>query len=169
MSDQYADLDRTGPRTTAGTDAVSGTNGADAPPAGTNPDRVSASTADLIRMATEQVSQLVRKELRLASVEMAQKGKRAGIGAGLFGAAGAMAFYGGGALVVMVGFLFAYVMPAWVAALVTAALLFAVAGIAALLGRSQVRRAGTLMPEEAVESTSADVATVMQAAKGGEH
>lgn len=134
-----------------------------------SPDRVSASTADLVRTAAEQISQLVRQELRLATVEMTRKGRRAGIGAGLFGVAGAMAFYGGGAMAVTVGLLLSRVMPGWLAALVTGAALFAAAGLAALLGRNRVRKAGRLIPEEAVRSASADVHTVVQAARGGEH
>ena len=132
-------------------------------------DRYSASTAELVRLAAEQISQLVRQELRLATVEMARKGKRAGIGAGLFGGAGVLALYGGGAATAMVILLLAIVMPAWAAALVTAVLLFGAAGIAALIGRRQVREVGPLIPESAARSASADVHTVVQAAKGGEH
>ncbi len=165
MNDQYAGDVR------YGVDAPSSSGGAPSAggDGGRNGARGDTSTADLIRAASEQVSQLVRQELRLAGAEVAYKGKKAGGGAGLFGAAALLAFYGGGAMVVMVGFLLAYAIPAWAAALVTAALLFLLAGLCALLGRSQVRRAGNMMPEQAMASASADVHTVVHAAKGGEH
>jgi uncharacterized membrane protein YqjE len=127
--------------------------------------RPEASTADLVRTAAEQISDLVRAELRLASAEMAQKGKRAGMGAGLFGGAGALAFYGVGCLVATAVLGLAVVLPAWLAALLVAVALFLLAGIVALAGRAKVRQAGPMLPQLAIQETSADVQTVMQAAK----
>lgn len=127
--------------------------------------RSDTSTADLVRTAAEQISDLVRAELRLASAEMAAKGKRAGLGAGLFGGAGVMAFYGTGALIATVILALAHVMPAWLAALLVAVVLFAVAGIVALAGRSKVRQAGPLLPQQAIRETQTDVHTVVAAAK----
>ncbi|MDQ3678633.1 MAG: phage holin family protein, partial [Actinomycetota bacterium] len=54
---------------------------------------------DLVKQVSEQTSSLVRKELQLAQLEMMEKVKRAGIGAGLFGGAGVAALYGVGALI----------------------------------------------------------------------
>ena len=127
--------------------------------------RTDASTAELVRDAAEQISSLVRAELRLASAEMAEKGKRAGMGAGLFGGAGVVAFYGVGALTATVILGLANVMPAWLAALLVAVALFAVAGIVALVGRTKVRQAGPLLPELAIRETQTDVHTVVAAAK----
>jgi uncharacterized membrane protein YqjE len=127
--------------------------------------RADASTAELVRNAAEQISSLVRAELRLASAEMAEKGKRAGLGAGLFGGAGIVAFYGVGALIAAVILGLAHVMPAWLAALLVAVVLFAVAGIVALAGRSKVKQAGPLLPERAIRETQTDVHTVVAAAK----
>ena len=115
------------------------------------------STADLIRRASEQFTSLVRSELDLAKAELTTKAKRAGVGAGMFGAAGALAFYGIGAVLFCIGLALALVMPDWLAALIVAVLLFAAAGVLALLGRSQVKRAIPPIPTEAVESTRADV------------
>ncbi len=115
------------------------------------------STADLIRRASEQFSSLVRSELDLARAELTTKAKRAGVGAGMFGAAGALAFYGIGAVLVCIGLALALVMPGWLAALIVAVVLFAAAAVLALLGRSQVKRAIPPIPTEAVESTRADV------------
>ncbi len=49
-------------------------------------------------MLSEQVSVLVRDELKLARLEMTSKGKQAALGAGLFGASGVIAIYGVGCL-----------------------------------------------------------------------
>ena len=52
----------------------------------------------LVHRLTEQIPELVRSELRLAQAELTEKGKSAGIGVGLFSAAGLVALYGLAAL-----------------------------------------------------------------------
>jgi hypothetical protein len=126
-----------------------------------------ASTAELVGRLSEQVSTLVRDELTLARMEMMEKGKRAGKGAGLLGAAGVIAMYGLGALLVTAGALLALVMPVWAAALIVTAVLFLGAGIAAIAGRQEVRQAVPPMPEAAMASGREDVDTFMTAARTG--
>lgn len=63
---------------------------------GRQPER---SVAELIQQATAQTQTLVRDEIRLAQLELTEKGKQAGLGAGLFGGAGGLSLYGFGALV----------------------------------------------------------------------
>jgi hypothetical protein len=125
------------------------------------------STAELIHRATEQVSTLIRDELALARAELTEKGKRAGIGVGLFGGGGALAAYGLGALVAAAIMLLALVIPAWLSALIVAVALFAVAGVLALIGRKQVRRAVPPVPSAAADSVRADVDAVTAAVKDG--
>jgi hypothetical protein len=132
-------------------------------------DSAGASTAELVRLASEQFARLVRDELALARAEMTAKAKRAGTGAGLFGAAGVVALYGVAALLATLILLLALVMPAWLAALIVAVLLFAVAGVMALVGRRQVRQVGTPVPEQAVDSVRTDVHTVTDAVKERGH
>jgi uncharacterized membrane protein YqjE len=117
-------------------------------------------TAELVSQMSEQVSTLVRDELALARVEMVEKGKKAGIGAGLFGGAGVFAMYGLGATFVTIGAVLALWMPVWVAALIVTVVLFAVAGIAALIGKNQVKKAVPPEPLEAIDSTKQDVNAV---------
>jgi predicted histidine transporter YuiF (NhaC family) len=114
---------------------------------------------------SEQVSTLVRDELALARIEMVEKGKKAGIGAGLFGGAGVLAMYGLGATFVTIGAVLALWMPVWVAALIVTVALFAAAGIAALIGKSQVKKAVPPEPLEAMTSAKRDV----DAVKAGIH
>ncbi|GAB3983168.1 phage holin family protein [Plantactinospora veratri] len=123
------------------------------------------STAELVQRATEQVSRLVRDELALARMELAEKGRHAGIAAGLFGGGALLALCGLGVLVAGAVLGLALVIPAWAAALVVAGALFIVAGIFALLGRGQVRRAVPPMPKATAESLRADVRTVASAVR----
>jgi uncharacterized membrane protein YqjE len=123
------------------------------------------STAELVKLASEQISHLVRDELRLAQVELSRKGKQAGIGAGMLGGAGVMALYGGAALLATVVLLLALVMPAWLAALIVGVVLLFIAGGMAMIGRARVKRATPPVPERAVDSLKEDIGTVAEAVK----
>jgi hypothetical protein len=130
----------------------------DAAPAGRQggvaPDRP---VRELVTRLAGQVSRLVREELRRAQVEMAQKGKRAGVGVGMFGGGGVVALYGIAALLAAIVLALAQVIPAWAAALVVGAVLLAVAGGLALVGRRQIQHAAPPVPEEAISSVKTDV------------
>jgi membrane protein len=116
--------------------------------------------SDLVRQLSEQTSSLVRKELQLAQLEMTEKGKRAAIGAGLFGGAGVTVLFGVGALIAAVILLLATALAAWLSALIVAVVLLAAGGIAALIGKKQVQQAVPPEPEQAIQSTKRDVAHV---------
>jgi uncharacterized membrane protein YqjE len=113
--------------------------------------------AQLVQDLSQQTSTLVRQELRLAQLEMQQKGKKAGIGLGLFGGAGVVAFYGAGALVAAAVLALATAVDGWLAALIVAVVLFALAGVAALIGKKEVTDAVPPVPEQAVDSTQKDI------------
>src|SRR6188768_3863605 len=83
----------------------------------------------LVHDLSEQMSTLVRDEMRLAQAEMTQKGKRAGVGVGMFGGAGLVALYGVATLLATIILALALAMPAWLAALIVTVVLFAVAGV----------------------------------------
>jgi uncharacterized membrane protein YqjE len=117
----------------------------------------------LVHHLTEQVPALVRSEVRLAQAELADKGKRAGVGAGVLGAAGVLALFGLGALVTAAILALALVLPAWASALVVAAVLFVAAGVAAVVGRARVRAAIPAKPELAIDGVRRDLAVM----KGG--
>jgi uncharacterized membrane protein YqjE len=112
---------------------------------------------DLVKELSEQTSTLVRKELKLAQLEMQEKGKRAGIGIGLFSGAGLIALFGAGTLIATIVMLLATAMDAWLAGLIVAVVLLAIAGIAALMGKKQVEQAVPPQPEQAIQSTKRDV------------
>ncbi|GAA4718022.1 phage holin family protein [Nocardioides conyzicola] len=121
------------------------------------------STGELVSRLSQDVSRLVRDELRLAQVEVSGKAKKAGIGAGLLGAAGAIALYGLGVLIATAILALALVVDAWLAALIVGVVLLAVAGIAALIGKKRVAEAAPPVPERAVENVKRDVDAVKHA------
>jgi uncharacterized membrane protein YqjE len=129
--------------------------------------RTDHSTAELVSRLSEQVTTLVRDELALARIEMTEKGKRAGKGAGLLGGAGVIALYGVGALLVTAGAALALVMPVWAAALIVTVVLFCGAGIAAIAGKHEVQQAVPPTPEAAIASGRRDVNEFMAAARRG--
>jgi membrane protein len=122
-----------------------------------------AATGELVVRVSEQVSALVRGELELAKAELAEKGKRAGVGAGLAGAAGLLAGYATAILLVAAVAGLALVWPIWLAALVVCGGALIVAGVLALSGRSRLRRATPVAPQAAAQSVQDDVATVRRA------
>lgn len=127
------------------------------------PDASDATTGQLVSKLSQEVSELVRGELALAKVEMTGKAKAAGIGAGLFGGAGVIALYGVGVLIAAAVLALSLVLDAWLAALIVAVVLFAVAGVVALIGKKRVQEATPATPTETVESVKADVAAVKEA------
>jgi hypothetical protein len=123
------------------------------------------SLSELSRRLAEQTSALARKEIELAKAELALKGKRLGIGAGAFGAAGLAGLYALGALTAAAILALAIVVDAWLAALIVALVYGAVAGVLALAGKQKVEEATPPVPEQAIESTKTDVQHTTQRAK----
>jgi len=118
------------------------------------------SLGELVANMSEQLSRLMRDELRLAQAEMTAKAKKAGIGAGLFGGAGLLALYGLGCFVAAAILGLAGPVPDWLAALIVGAALFVVVGIAALVGKKEVTAATPPVPQEAIEGVKTDVGTL---------
>jgi hypothetical protein len=119
-----------------------------------------ASLGDLVGRLSEQSSRLIRDELALARTELQQSVKHAGIGAGLFGAAGFFAVLGVITLVGAAVAALSLLADTWLAALIVAVLLFAIAGVGALAGKKQVAEVGP--PEQAIENVKKDIAEVKE-------
>src|SRR5215216_2718106 len=120
---------------------------------------------ELVQDLSRQTSTLIRQEMRLAQVELAEKGKHAGKGAGMFGGAGLVALYGVGALVAAAILGLATVIEPWIAAAAIGAVLLLIAGILALTGKKELEEAGPPKPEQALESVQQDVETVKARAR----
>lgn len=119
-----------------------------------------ASMGELVAKVSEHTSRLLRDELRLAQLEMTQKGKKFGFGAGLFGGAGLLAVFGLGCLVATAVLALAGPLADWLAALIVGVILFVIAGVAALMGKREVKQATPAMPAEAAEGVKQDVHTL---------
>jgi uncharacterized membrane protein YqjE len=116
----------------------------------------------LVHQLSEEIPALVRSEIRLAQAEVAEKGKRVGLGLGMFSAAGLLGFFALATLVATAVLGLAEVLPAWVAALVVAAVLLLGAGAEALVGKGRVAAGQPLVPERAVAGVREDVAILKE-------
>jgi membrane protein len=123
------------------------------------------SVGELVQQLSQQTSTLVRQEMQLARTELQEKGRRAGRGAGMFGGAGLVGLYGVGALIAAAILALSTAVAAWLAALIVGVVLLLIAGVAALAGKKQVKRATPPLPERAMESLQADVQEVKARAR----
>ncbi len=122
---------------------------------------------ELLKQLSEQTSTLVRQEMELAKAELTEKGKRAGLGAGMFGGAGLIAAYAVGALTACLILALATAVDGWLAALIVAVVYGVIAGGLALAGKAQVSQATPPAPEQATESVKEDVQWAKTSAKSG--
>ncbi|TDD87199.1 phage holin family protein [Actinomadura darangshiensis] len=129
-----------------------------------NGDHHEAGTGELVRQAAQQVSELMRAELRLAVAELKDKGRHAGTGAGMFGGAALVALYGLGVLLAAAVAAIAVALPVWAAALIIGVVLMLVAGVLAMLGRAQTKRAAPPKPERAMDEAKQAVAELKERA-----
>ncbi|MGW0337006.1 phage holin family protein [Streptomyces sp. NPDC003011] len=120
---------------------------------------------DLVQRASQQLTELVRAEMRLGQAEMKEKGKRYGKGGGLFGGAGLVGFLTLQALVATAIAALAVPLPVWAAALIVTAVLGVITAVLALTGKKEVSRAAPPTPEQTISSVKADVAEIKESAQ----
>jgi len=120
------------------------------------------STGELVKQLSEQVTSLVRDEMKMARLELTQKGKQAGMGMGMFGVSGLVALYGVACLLAAAIIAISGEIRAWLAALIVGLAVLAASGVAAAAGRGRLRRATPPMPQQAVEGAKADVEEVRE-------
>ena len=106
---------------------------------------------------TRDLSLLVRKELELAKAEMVEKGQVAALGLVMIGGAGVVALMAAGALTACAVLVLTLFLSAWLSALLVAAALGAMAYLLAMRGTHQIGKAGTLIPEQTIETIEEDV------------
>jgi hypothetical protein len=121
--------------------------------------------SELAKQFSEQLTTLMHQELELAKAELSQKGRKAGAGAGMFGAAGLLGWFGFAALTAAAVLALATAVDAWLAALIVAVAYLAVAGVLALGGRAKAREATPPVPEQALDSVKEDVQWTKQRVK----
>ncbi|HYH91363.1 MAG TPA: phage holin family protein [Solirubrobacteraceae bacterium] len=126
-----------------------------------------ASASDLVKQLSEQTRRLVQHEMELAKAELTEKGKQAGVGAGLLGGGGVFALYALGALTATLIAALSLAMETWLAALIVTVIWAAVAGVMALLGKARVQKSAPPIPEQSVESVKEDVQWTKTSAQRG--
>ncbi|HET9558816.1 MAG TPA: phage holin family protein [Actinomycetota bacterium] len=115
------------------------------------------SLGELLKQLSEQTTRLVHQELELAKAELTQKGKQAGMGAGMFGGAGALGLAALGALTACFILALNAVMPAWLAALIVAVVYGIIAFVLVKQGQAKIRQATPPVPEQTIETVKEDV------------
>jgi uncharacterized membrane protein YqjE len=124
-------------------------------------------TGELLKELSDHTTTLVRQEIELAKAELGEKGKKAGLGAGMFGGAGLFAVFALAALTTCIIVALDSAMPLWLAALIVAVVYGAIAAVLALQGRNKVQQAGPPLPEQATESVKEDVQWAKTQARSG--
>jgi hypothetical protein len=120
-------------------------------------DKQNASTGELLKELSREISQLVREEIALAKAEMTEKGKKAGIGAGMLSAAAVLGLAAvGGSMAVLILLLDSW-MPAWLATLIVTLVYAGAAGLLALRGKKRISEATPPAPTQTIESVKEDV------------
>lgn len=113
----------------------------------------------LVQSAMADVSTLIRSEIELAKAEVGKSAKKAGIGAGAFGAAGVLAAFSGIFLFVTIAELLTWLgLIRWVSYLLVWLLILLLAGVAALVGSRAIKKIEK--PERTME-TLRDLPDVM--------
>jgi uncharacterized membrane protein YqjE len=116
------------------------------------------SIAELVKRLADQTNTLVKQEIELAKAELSEKGKIAGAGAGMLGAAALVGLLAAGALTAfLIALLQTAVNHTWLAALIVAVIYAALAIPLALRGRDRIREATPPAPEKTIESVKEDV------------
>jgi hypothetical protein len=121
--------------------------------------RSDRSLGTIVRDLTQGLSTLFRSEVALAKLELKQAvAALGGVGA-LFAAALFCALLGSALLFVTAILALSLVMPAWLATLIVAVLLLAVAGALILAGRKKMARVD-FKPSATVQSIKTDIHTI---------
>ncbi len=102
------------------------------------PDARETSIGELAEQLSEQSSTLARQERRLAQLESQEKGRRAGIGLGVLGVAGIVAFIAAEALVAAVVLALDSDLKTWASAAIVGLALLVLAGVLALTGKRRI-------------------------------
>jgi uncharacterized membrane protein YqjE len=112
---------------------------------------------ELLTRLADETTTLVRQELELAKAEMTEKGRTAGPGIGMVGAAGGLALLAAGALTAFFILVLDEVMPDWFAALIVAVVYGLVAFVLFERGKERVEEASPPIPQQTVDSVKEDV------------
>jgi len=122
------------------------------------PKEADRSIGELLHELGDEIATLVRQELTLAKLELAEKAKPATASAGMFGAT---ALFGLGAFGALTAFLIAGIaalgLTVWASALIVAIAYGIAAFILAQMAKKKLQQAAPLLPEQAAQSVKEDI------------
>lgn len=122
---------------------------------------------EVIRTLGDELRTFIQQEMRLVSAELGDKVKHAGIGAGMFGAAGFMGFLAAGALTAAFILGLSLLVTPWLAALIVALVYGGIAGALAIAGKNKVQDATPFVPQQAVDTLQETKSRVQHAWQQG--
>jgi hypothetical protein len=126
-------------------------------PLATNQELAERPIGELLKQLANETTTLVRQELELAKAEVHEKGRQAGPGIGMWGAAGAVGLAAFGALTAFFVLALDGAIPNWLAALVVAIVYMAAAGLLYARGKRRVSTAASPVPKQTIETLKEDV------------
>lgn len=115
------------------------------------------SVGDIIKSITDDVKVLVRDEVQLAKSEIIPAAKNAGLGAGMFGAAGYFAICGLSVLyfAAAFGLVAIFDWPDWLGFLIVGVFLLVIAGVLGAIGFTRIKKVKA--PERAIAQANQTV------------
>ncbi len=122
---------------------------------------------DLLRELGDEISTLVRQEIALAKVEIAEKTKPAIASAGMFGGTALLSLGAFGALTTFLIALGAVWIPVWASALIVTVVYGVVAFVLAQTGKKKLHEAAPLVPEQTAQTVKEDIEWAKTRAKSG--
>ena len=115
------------------------------------------SLPELLKQLSQETTKLLKQEIELAKAEVRESGKKAGLGAGMFGAAGVAGLLALGAFTAFVILLLVKLgADAWLSALIVTVVYGVIAAVLALQGKGKIQEATPPVPQT-VETVKEDV------------
>ncbi len=111
----------------------------------------------LLKQLSQETTTLLKKEIELAKAEARESGKKAGMGAGMFGGAGIVGFLAlAGFTAFLILLLVELGLDGWLSALIVTVVYGVIAGVLAMQGKNKVKEATPPAPQTA-ETVKEDV------------